>query len=45
MNKIAIVYWSGSGNTEAMANYIADGIRTVGGEAACKELGGKLAAW
>ena len=33
MNKIAIVYWSGSGNTEAMANYIADGIRTAGGEA------------
>ena len=25
MNKIAIVYWSGTGNTEAMANAIAEG--------------------
>ena len=33
MNKIAIVFWSGTGNTEAMANYIAEGIRTAGGEA------------
>lgn len=33
MNKVAIVYWSGTGNTEAMANSIADGIREAGGEA------------
>lgn len=33
MNKIAIVYWSGTGNTEAMANSIAEGIRAAGGEA------------
>ena len=33
MNKIAIVFWSGTGSTEAMANYIAEGIRTAGGEA------------
>lgn len=26
MNKIAIVYWSGTGNTEIMANAIKDGI-------------------
>ena len=32
MSKIAIVYWSGTGNTEAMANYIADGVRAAGGE-------------
>lgn len=25
MSKIAIVYWSGTGNTEAMANAVADG--------------------
>lgn len=25
MNKVAIVYWSGSGNTEAMANAVATG--------------------
>lgn len=33
MNKIAIVFWSGTGNTEAMANHIAEGVRTAGGEA------------
>ena len=33
MNKIAIVYWSGSGNTEAMANYIAEGVQAAGSEA------------
>ena len=27
MNKLAIVYWSGTGNTETMANCIADGAR------------------
>lgn len=32
MSKIAIVYWSGTGNTEAMANYIAEGVRAAGGE-------------
>lgn len=31
---ISIVYWSGTGNTEAMANALADGIREAGGEAA-----------
>lgn len=29
MNKIAIIYWSGSGNTETMANYIAEGINST----------------
>lgn len=33
MNKIAIVFWSGTGNTEAMANFIAEGVRAAGGEA------------
>ncbi len=33
MNKIAIVFWSGTGNTEAMANYIAEGVRAAGSEA------------
>lgn len=27
MNKISVVYWSGTGNTEAMANAIAEGIK------------------
>ena len=33
MSKIAIVYWSGTGNTETMANCIAEGVREAGGEA------------
>lgn len=33
MNKIAIVFWSGTGNTETMANLIAGGVRDAGGEA------------
>ena len=33
MSKIAIVFWSGTGNTEAMADCIAEGVRTAGGEA------------
>lgn len=27
MNKVAIVFWSGSGNTEQMANFISQGVR------------------
>ena len=33
MSKIAIVYWSGTGNTETMANCIAEGVWEAGGEA------------
>ena len=32
MGKIAIVYWSGTGNTETMANCIAEGAREAGAE-------------
>lgn len=32
MSKIAVVYWSGTGNTEAMANAVADGITEKGAE-------------
>ena len=32
MNKLAIVYWSGSGNTETMANCIAEGAREAGAQ-------------
>ena len=32
MSKIAIVYWSGTGNTEAMANCIAEGAKAAGAE-------------
>ncbi len=33
MSKIAVVYWSGTGNTEAMANAVADGAREAGAQA------------
>lgn len=32
MEKIAVVYWSGTGNTEIMANAIADGVKQGGAE-------------
>lgn len=33
MSKIAVVYWSGTGNTEAMANAVLEGIKSRGTEA------------
>ena len=33
MDKIAVIYWSATGNTEAMANAIVDGIRAEGAAA------------
>ncbi len=33
MSKIAVVYWSGTGNTESMAQAVAEGITEAGGEA------------
>ena len=32
MSKIAVVYWSGTGNTEAMANEVAEGAKAAGAE-------------
>lgn len=32
MSKVAVVYWSGTGNTETMANLVADGAREAGAE-------------
>ena len=34
MKKTAVIYWSGTGNTEAMANAIAEGMREAGAECA-----------
>ncbi|MGI6031173.1 MAG: flavodoxin [Eubacteriales bacterium] len=34
MSKMAIVYWSGTGNTEAMAQAIAEGAKSAGAEVA-----------
>ena len=33
MSKIAIVYWSGTGNTQAMANLVLEGVTSAGGQA------------
>ena len=33
MSKIAVVYWSGTGNTEQMANCVAEGVQAAGGQA------------
>lgn len=32
MSKIAVVYWSGTGNTEAMANYVVEGVKESGAD-------------
>jgi flavodoxin short chain len=32
MSKVAVVYWSGTGNTEAMADAVAEGAREKGAE-------------
>ena len=33
MSKIAVVYWSGTGNTEAMANAVLEGAKSKGADA------------
>ena len=33
MSKVAVVYWSGTGNTEAMASYVVKGVQEAGAEA------------
>ena len=51
MNKLAIVYWSGTGNTEQMANLydeeglIVNEVPDADAQEVCRELGRKLAAW
>ena len=32
MSKVAIVFWSGTGNTEAMADAVAEGVKNAGAE-------------
>jgi len=34
MSKVAVIYWSQTGNTEAMANAVAEGATAAGAEAA-----------
>ncbi len=33
MSKVAVVYWSGTGNTEAMANAVLEGAKAAGADA------------
>ena len=43
MSKVAVIYWSGTGNTEAMANAVAEGARAKGAEVdllSCAEVTG-----
>lgn len=39
MSKISLIYWSGTGNTEAMANLIKEGILSTGNEVELKTVG------
>ena len=39
MAKVLIVYFSRTGNTEKMANYVAEGVRFTGAEAEVKKVG------
>lgn len=32
MSKVAVVFWSGTGNTESMANAVAEGAKTAGAD-------------
>ena len=44
MSKIAVVYWSGTGNTEAMAQAILEGAKEAGADAELFEVGAFHAA-
>jgi len=39
MSKVAVVYWSGSGNTQAMADAVAEGAKKEGAEVSVIEAG------
>ena len=45
MSKIAVIYWSGTGNTQAMAEAVAAGAKEAGAEAdllTCADVGDNL---
>ena len=39
MKKTAVIYWSGTGNTKAMAEAVLEGMKEVGADAALLEPG------
>ena len=41
---VSVVYWSGTGNTQAMAEAVAEGIKEAGAEPAVMEVGNASAA-
>jgi flavodoxin short chain len=43
MKKVLIVYWSGTGNTQAMAESVARGVKDGGGDAVLQNAGGASA--
>ncbi len=47
MNKLAVIYWSGTGNTQAMAEAIAEGAKSAGADVClltCAEVS-DISAW
>ena len=43
MSKVAVIYWSGTGNTQAMAEAVAEGAKTAGADVSlltCAEVSG-----
>ncbi|MFC4804019.1 flavodoxin [Filifactor villosus] len=38
MSKVSLVYWSGTGNTKAMADYIVEGAKSAGADIAVFEV-------
>jgi flavodoxin short chain len=44
MKKVLVVYWSGTGNTQAMAESLARGVKDGGGEAVVQNAAGASAA-
>ena len=46
MNKVAVIYWSGTGNTQAMAEAVAEGAKAAGADVSlltCAEVSGAAA--
>ena len=44
MDKVAIVFWTGSGNTEAMAQAVEEGAKNAGAETVLSFVGDTSAA-
>ncbi len=40
MSKVAVVYWSGTGNTEQMAHLVAEGATAAGAQVTCVSVDG-----